>query len=281
MAARDLLTPTSSSPGHGAGGRCPRVLLVSTWHDAWWQAGNPVSWSLACEAFFALVFPLLYAGLRRCATPVVTGVAVLALLVTFAAPAISAHLPGHPSSYSSPLMRLPEFVLGIACALLVRDRAWAGPPLVLGVPAAVLGYLASAGTIPVPLPAGANPTAIAVAGYALLVCALARTNVRGQRSVLASRPFQVLGRLSFAFYLVHLLVVASVSSPWPDGHPQIAWLPATLLALTSLAVALALAAVLHHAVEVPARRWILGWVGGRRAPGAGRSESRVRGATGD
>nr|WP_232536640.1 acyltransferase [Curtobacterium flaccumfaciens] len=32
------------------------VLLVNAWHAPWWQAGNPVSWSLACEAFFYLTF---------------------------------------------------------------------------------------------------------------------------------------------------------------------------------------------------------------------------------
>lgn len=256
------------------------VFLVSTWHDAWWQAGNPVSWPLACEAFFALVFPLLHAGLRRCAAPIVTGVAVLTLLATFASPTLSAQFPGHPSAYSSPLMRLPEFVLGIACALLMRDHSWSDPPLGVAIPAAVLGYLTSSGTVPVPLPAGADPTAIAVAGYALLVCGLARTDVRGERSVLATRPFQVLGRLSFAFYLVHLLVIASVSSPWPDGHPQIAWAPAALLALTSLTIALVVAVVLHRGVEVPMRRWFLGLTGAHRVPGTGRSDISTRRAAG-
>lgn len=200
---------------------------------------------------------MLRAGLRRCPAPVLLAVAVSTLLVTAAAPAVSAHLPGHPSVYASPLMRLPEFVLGIVSALLMRDHRSAGPPLPLAGPLAVLGYFASAQPAVVALLPGINATAIAVPGYALLICALARTDLTGGRTLLATRPFVTLRRLSFAFYLVHLLVIASVSSPWPDGHPQIAWLPATLLTLTSLATAILLAAALHLVVEVPARRALL------------------------
>ena len=40
------------------------VLLVNAWHAPWWQAGNPVSWSLTCEAFFYLTFPFLIRLLR-------------------------------------------------------------------------------------------------------------------------------------------------------------------------------------------------------------------------
>ncbi|MDR3082791.1 MAG: acyltransferase, partial [Streptomyces sp.] len=34
-------------------------LLVHSWWRPWWQTLNPVSWSLACEAFFYAAFPLL------------------------------------------------------------------------------------------------------------------------------------------------------------------------------------------------------------------------------
>ncbi len=63
--------------------------------------------------------------------------------------------------------------------------------------------------------------------------------------------------MSFAFYLVHLLVIASVSSSWPDGHPELPWRQAVLLGLAAFAIALAIAWVLHKAVEVPAQRWLL------------------------
>lgn len=237
-------------------GELANVFLVSTWHTQWWQAGNPVSWSLACEAFFYFVFPFLHAALRRCPGPFLVAVASVMLLVTFTAPALAAHLPGQLSPYSFPPFRLPEFILGIVCALLIRQHGWSGPRPVVAVPVAVLGYVASAGGFFVP-PAGIEPSALADLGFALLISALVRIDLAGRRSVLASRPFQLLGKLSFSFYLVHLLVIASVSSPWPDGHPQIAWVPAALLALVSLTVALALAAALHFGVEVPARQALL------------------------
>ena len=44
------------------------VFLVSSWNFEWWQALNPVSWTLTCEAFFYALFPVLYAALRRLGT---------------------------------------------------------------------------------------------------------------------------------------------------------------------------------------------------------------------
>ncbi|GDY63763.1 hypothetical protein SAV14893_031560 [Streptomyces avermitilis] len=41
------------------------VLLVHSWWRLWWQTLDPVSWSLACEAFFYAAFPLLAVLLRR------------------------------------------------------------------------------------------------------------------------------------------------------------------------------------------------------------------------
>jgi peptidoglycan/LPS O-acetylase OafA/YrhL len=35
------------------------LLLIHSWWPAWWQTLNPVSWSLACEAFFYATFPVL------------------------------------------------------------------------------------------------------------------------------------------------------------------------------------------------------------------------------
>ncbi|WP_326609877.1 acyltransferase [Streptomyces scopuliridis] len=45
----------------------PNLLLVQTWWPRYENlfSGNPLSWSLACEVFFYLAFPLLLRGIRR------------------------------------------------------------------------------------------------------------------------------------------------------------------------------------------------------------------------
>ncbi len=76
----------------------------------WWQAGNPASWSLVCEAFFYLSFPFLI--LRSCASRTARAGRGRGILVLVAlAPQIAAISPLPMSAASTPLLRLPEFVL--------------------------------------------------------------------------------------------------------------------------------------------------------------------------
>ncbi|WP_270353181.1 acyltransferase family protein [Microbacterium testaceum] len=52
----------------GAAPLAANLLLVNGWVPDWWQAGNPASWSLVCEAFFYLAFPFLIRPLVRLST---------------------------------------------------------------------------------------------------------------------------------------------------------------------------------------------------------------------
>ena len=98
------------------------LTLVQSWvpRGGFYQGVNPVSWSLACEAFFYLLFPLLIALLRRLGTRGNTVVVVACLVLEFLIPTL-AHLlvPARDLNfllYYFPLARLPEFVLGMALA---------------------------------------------------------------------------------------------------------------------------------------------------------------------
>lgn len=232
------------------------VFLVNGWVPDWWQAGNPASWSLVCEAFFYLSFPFLIRPLVRASNRALTIVVVASLVLVALAPQIAAFAPGVLSSASTPLLRLPEFVIGMTLALMMKRGRWMPPRLGLALPLAVAGYaLSEAPMIP-----GTDVhlgLAVTVGSFALLVASLANADARGRSTFLARPLWQELGRLSFAFYLVHLLVIASVSSGWPDGHPELPWRQAIPLALAAFAVALAIAWVMHKLVEVPAQRWLL------------------------
>lgn len=254
LAAAATLVPEIQSPGVLPIGA--NLLLISGWFPDWWQAGNPASWSLVCEAFFYLTFPLVIRLVAGRSARVLWSVAAAALVLVALAPAIAVVSPVPMSAASTPLLRLPEFVLGVVLALLMKQTAWRPAPLRFAVPLAVLGYAMSEAP---PLPGtDIHPAlAVTVGGFALLVASLASADAHRSSTFLAGPAWQELGRLSFAFYLVHLLVIASVSSAWPDGHPELHWPRAFALAALAFAISLGLAWVLHRGVEIRMQRVLL------------------------
>ncbi|MBM7412318.1 peptidoglycan/LPS O-acetylase OafA/YrhL [Clavibacter michiganensis] len=251
-----LVTAATFVPGirtHGAAPLGANLLLVSAWNPVWWQAGNPVSWSLVCEAFFYLLFPLLIRLLSGRTAPTFAVVSALAFAVMLFAPSLAAASPVPMSASATPLLRLPEFVIGMTAALLLRQHQWRPPRPRIAVPLAVLGY--SVGLLPdQPDDRLQIVHAIGALAFAILIASLAAMDAGGGRTFLAGPAWQALGRASFAFYLVHVLVMASISSPWPGGHPLLPWPAATALMVSAFCAALALALVLHHGIEIPAQR---------------------------
>jgi peptidoglycan/LPS O-acetylase OafA/YrhL len=232
------------------------ALLVHSWWRPWWQTLNPVSWSLACEAFFYAAFPLLALLLRRLGARGATalaGVSVLAVLML--AWAETHHWTTEPIS-SNPAARLPEFVLGAATARLVLLDRWRGPGLEASLALSVIGYF----LVPQVEP-GCSATACTVVGFALLIPAAAVADLRGLPSLWRHRRMVRLGELSFAFYMVHLLVLRAGTNVL--GRSPRFGVP-TGLAVTAAAFALALGLswILYEKVERPARRLLLG---GRRS----------------
>lgn len=225
--------------------------LVSAWVPRWWQAGNPVSWTLVCEAFFYAVFPLLLAATVRLGR---RGLVALLLAATAAAATIAVLgtvLPGFGGSSIFPAARLPEFVAGIALALLMRRGHLTGPGPLPALGLLVVGWSAASLVLP---KNSAAAVAFTVVGFLALVSALATWDLRGRRSPLAGRTMVRLGELSLAFYLVHLLVMQALKAVAGTGRgaPEDA-----ALAGLALLLALAVAYALHRLVERPAQRLIL------------------------
>ncbi|MFF4256785.1 acyltransferase family protein [Streptomyces sp. NPDC001663] len=233
------------------------VLLVHSWWRPWWQTLDPVSWSLACEAFFYSLFPLLALLLRRLGargSAALAGVSVLTILVLGWA---DAHHWTEQTIYSFPAARLPEFVLGVAVARLVLLARWRGPGLEASLALAIIGYF----LVP-QVTHGYGATTCTVVGFALLIPAAAVADLKGLPSLWRHRRLVRLGELSFAFYMVHLLVVRAATNLF--GTSPHFGLPAGLAATAlAFAVSLGLAWVLYEAVECPARRWLLRGRGSR------------------
>lgn len=227
------------------------ALLLHSWWRPWWQTLNPVSWSLACEAFFYAAFPLLYLLLRRLGA---RGSALLGGLAAAAVPVLAwadAHHWWTHSVYSFPAARLPEFVLGAVTARLVLLGRWRGPGLEASLALAVIGYF----LVPQVTP-GYSATVCTLAGFALLIPAAAVADLRGLPSLWRRRRMVRLGELSFAFYMVHLLVLrAAVTVLGPK--PRFGVLPGLAVSAAAFAVSLALSWALYEGVERPARRLLL------------------------
>ncbi|SCF34544.1 Peptidoglycan/LPS O-acetylase OafA/YrhL, contains acyltransferase and SGNH-hydrolase domains [Micromonospora viridifaciens] len=239
------------------------LLLVHAWwpDPAFYQSINSVSWSLACEAFFYAVFPLLVAGLtrggRRTAC-LVAGGSVAALWVG----PVAALRVASPESVGwffqwTPPGRLSEFVLGVALARLVALDAWPRrldrlTTYPVAATVLVAGYVA-ASHVPAPYKY-AGCTAV---GFGLLIVAAARGDLRAEPS-LWRRPAVVrLGELSYAFYLVHMIVVFVLALVVGE-HPRLDAGRGILLTMATLLLALGSAWVLHELVERPARTLLLG-----------------------
>ncbi|WP_066042127.1 acyltransferase family protein [Herbiconiux solani] len=249
------------------------LTLTNVWSAEWYQAGNPVSWSLAVEAFFYLLFPFVIRYVRVLNNAGLWLLGAVALGLVFALPTFWWQLPSLVASSASPLARLPEFVLGVTLGALMRRGAWRGPRL---LPAAVIALAGYAYSQFYPM----NPygfAAITVVGYALLIAALARADLSGRFTVLSSRPLVRLGEISFAFYLIHLLVVGVIASAWPGGAPQAPLLLGAALTLLAFTVALGLAWMLWKFVEIPGRNAVLGWGKKKRARSGARRASGVPG----
>lgn len=227
------------------------VLLIQPWFQdpGIYYGLNTVSWSLACEMFFYLLFPLLAVGVRRVPARWLRWAAAGGLALVWLVPLITLLLPESDRYWVFwlfPIARTPEFVTGMLLARVVRQGLWPttaiGP--VIGV--AGLGYLASN-----LLPSEFQHVAWPAIFFSAVIATAAAADAAGKPSVWGDRWAVWLGEVSFAFYLVHLLVLRTVLKV--TGFDRPLWLEAGLV-LGCLAIAVGASWVLHRTVELPGMR---------------------------
>lgn len=244
-----------------AGSAVPNLFLL----HAWVPKANvlfsmdDVSWTLSCEALFYLSFPWLYSMIRRIPAERLwlwAGVIVLAIL---AVPLVAQLLPGQPLFVDTPLWRvwfvylLPpvralDFVLGMMMARIVLSGKWIRLGLLPTGLLVVVGYVVALYGPHLYSFVGAT-----IIPLALVIPAAATADVRSTASPLRGRVMVWLGEISFAFYLVHRLVLQYGHIALGAGRT---WrTPAAIgLILLGLGLSLLLAWLLHVCVERPMMR---------------------------
>lgn len=245
----------------------PNALLVQSWfspNDIAFGV-NAVSWSLSCEAFFYLCAPLLISVLnalkplqRYLAAAAGAGVAWSIGLV-LAANGFNVY------AYHLPIVRIGEFIIGIALALALRDGVR------LPFRSVCLAGVTTAVMVMVCLRTGQLTTVsgiLMVPAFAWLIYACAQADLDGVRGVLRLKLLEHLGITSFAFYLVHELVLLNLKPlPWPHGSKLVNL--ATVIVLW--VICQAAAELLYRGVERPAQRRIRAWAAAHK----GKNETKA------
>jgi peptidoglycan/LPS O-acetylase OafA/YrhL len=226
-------------------------------------SGNPAAWTLSCETLFYAVHPFLGKLLRRASQRGALIIAAMTLAIAFGYRSATFVGPaGWSGAIPIPFDRIPQFVLGMAIAWAIA-QGWR-PRIPVSV--AWIAFVVTFSWLTVGPSAGYGALSelaanfsneLATAACALLIVAVSTNTLRGRRSWLAHPMMIRLGNWSYAFYLVHATVMYAVlnviGGPRGSGGSNLIW------GAGIFAVALALAAGIHHLVEVPSERAIRGW----------------------
>jgi peptidoglycan/LPS O-acetylase OafA/YrhL len=239
------------------------LTLLQAWVPQAALGWNSVSWALSVFVFYYLLFPTVARWADRKSTRVLWTLACVTWLGSVGV-AVAYHLikPDHVQYANpyhlnlvwlnalkfNPLMRVSEFLLGIALGFqVIRTDKWKsyGTQMVLGGLALLVGIILMSPWIPYPV----MHTGLSAPAFLLLIWGMAaRPRIT---SFLEARPWVLLGDASLSFYLLHANVLGMAifgGSSTPHASPArivVAFVIATVLSL-----------LVYRFIEIPGRRWL-------------------------
>lgn len=176
---------------------------LQAWFDALglsWSMWNPPGWSLSAEAFFYLLFPAACMAMSRLSSGRLLACALASWVLSVLGIFTNVVIEGDFWEFV-PLVRVPEFLLGMAAGLMWKNRRTAAFDRAAPVIATV-SALAMTGLMCLPLSAQWFFSGALAPLAALFICALACG--RGWlAAVLAWKPFVFLGGASYSLYILH------------------------------------------------------------------------------
>ena len=243
------------------------LTLLQAWIPPYACRLNCPGWSLSAEAFFYLIFPLIGAWLCRRQRNALIG--VCALCWFFACGLVLAYLRFGPERISgvtalttsasvavlkfNPLLRLPEFILGVSAGLIFLRRPDALQRIAGPLSIVALCLIAAVLSQHERLPYLLIHNGILAPLYAVLVLALA-CGGGPLAALLSTRILSLLGEASFALYLLHVALLFYVVKALSAIHLSIDKTPA--LIVVYLVIAQAISILVLQRIEKPARNFI-------------------------
>ncbi len=199
------------------------LILIQSWFPnlSVLYSGNVVSWSLSCELLFYLSFPLWYYAIKRIRPERLWAWAGVVVVAIFLVPTLANALPKAAALAANqsmpvtdltlwqqwfvsafPPVRMLEFVFGIILARIVIS----GRKIPLSFGGAV-AFAVAAYFITALFPGPYRVAATMVVPLGLVIAAGATADANNKGGWLSSRVMVWLGDISFAFYMVHWLVI--------------------------------------------------------------------------
>ncbi|MFD9482840.1 acyltransferase family protein [Streptomyces sp. NPDC059991] len=200
------------------------LLMLHTWVPTWdvFSSVNTPSWSLGCEALFYACFPFLDALFRRVRperlkywiSALVAGV-IATPLITYAVFPDKPYFPGGAETgahatvtqywfaYYFPPVRVLDFALGMLVAHAVMNGRWRNigllwSGLLLGGSYVLCSHV----------PFLYSQRAVTIIPIVFLIAAAATADAESRFTIFRNRTMVWLGEISFAFYLLHYIVLA-------------------------------------------------------------------------
>lgn len=259
-----IVGPLSMIARTGFGPAVANLFLVQTWFpdSKYVLSVYGINWSVSCEVAFYLLLPLLVRPLLRiradrlwvCLVCLAVWMFVLPAVIdaTIKEPAWSfwAPLSFHQAwlVYFFPLVRLPEFVIGVVLARMVQTRRWPSVPIY----AAVLITLVLWGVMRLLPPIYESSNILAI-GVGFFVPIIATRDIAGRSKWFNRKALVVLGNASYATYLVHFPLLAATRELVGPTR-QFGIVVAAVIVVLLFAVNILVGLALYQFVERPVLR---------------------------
>ncbi len=241
------------------------LIMLQAWVPMAALGWNGPAWAVSVEIFFYMLFPRLLRRLVWISNRGLFSIALAGWMLALVAAFVYVWLqPDHAEANSStdflfwlsalkffPLVRLPEFIVGLACGywfLRGGHNPKLATPLVLGGTGVALVTTAFSHLIPYPV----MHTGLYVPAFAAIICGLAFRP--GWASFLEWRWLLLLGESSYCLYLLHAIIMGMFLLPKPEHITT----PSLARWFCGAVTATAVAVLTFRFVEEPARKWLRG-----------------------